>query len=636
MLIKEKTAFVFDVEVFPNFFSCAIKNTESGNVRVYEISEWQNDLGFIVNLFQNPKIFWVGYNVIHYDSPIISYLILNYDRLRLLSIWELNKEIKDFSDKIINSQTSASWSKYKYANLFSHLDLLTMMFATKLRVGLKSLQVTMEYNNVEEYSGDFNKQLPECDREHVKSYNINDVLSTEELMNRLKGEIELRLGIEKTLHVDVLNQDGVNLGVEVIKANYLKDTKKTWNDIKDLRSPCDELDLKDIYFDFIKFETPEFQKLHKELLETHINLNDERAKTQDKRWKKIVRVSDLEITYSLGGIHTKNKPEIYRSDDQWVIIDSDCASMYPTAIINYNLYPRHLGPEFLNTYKKIREDRIKAKREGNQIINQTYKLALNGISGMLQSEYSWCYDPKTVLTLRLNCQLMLLMLTERLLKLGCKIGQLNTDGILYMAPKDKINDVMQACKEWEQITKFELEHEYFETFYQYAVNDYIGVYKGYSETHNPKLIKTKGLFIREPILGKGMSPQIIAEALVQYFVNNIDVNTTLYNCKDIKKFLTFQKVNKEFSVEYAGEIVRHINRYYMSTNGYKIRKCKVNPETNQRYDYEDLCATSGVTLFNKLCEIDLSKAHINYGWYRNEIYKIIYAIEDSEKVLSLF
>jgi hypothetical protein len=25
----------------------------------------------------------------------------------------------------------------------------------------------------------------------------------------------------------------------------------------------------------------------------------------------------------------------------------------------------------------------------------------------------------------------------------------------------------------------------------------------------------------------------------------------------------------------------------------------------------------------------VKKAHINYGWYRNEIYKIIYAIEDS-------
>ena len=215
--------------------------------------------------------------------------------------------------------------------------------------------------------------------------------------------------------------------------------------------------------------------------------------------------------------------------------------MYPSAIINYQLYPQHLGPEFLTTYKKIREDRIKAKREGNKIINQTYKLALNGISGMLQSEYSWCYDPKTVLRLRLNCQLMLLMLTERLIKLGCHIGQLNTDGVMYLAPRCCIKDVMRVCKEWEQITKFELEHEYFEAFYQYAVNDYIGVYKGYSEAHDPKLIKTKGLFIQEPILGKGLAPLVIADSLVNYFVNNVSPEETIYNCKDILKFCLFSK-----------------------------------------------------------------------------------------------
>lgn len=302
--------------------------------------------------------------------------------------------------------------------------------------------------------------------------------------------------------------------------------------------------------------------------------------------------------------------------------------MYPSAIINFGLYPQHLGPEFLNTYKKIREDRIEAKRNNNKIMNQTYKLALNGISGMLQSEYSWCYDPKTVLKLRLNCQLMLLMLTERLISVGCKIGQLNTDGILYLAPKNKLDAVYEVCKEWEQITKFELEHEYFEAFYQYAVNDYIGVYKGYSESHDPKLIKTKGLFIQTPVLGKGMSPQIIAECLVKYFVDHIPVNTTLYECNDIKKFLTFQKVSKDFNIEYAGNILTHINRYYMSTNGYKIKKCKIDT-TGRRYDYEDICATSGVTIFNILEDINPKDAHINYSWYRSEVYKIIYAIEDS-------
>ena len=67
----------------------------------------------------------------------------------------------------------------------------------------------------------------------------------------------------------------------------------------------------------------------------------------------------------------------------------------------------------------------------------------------------------------------------------------------------------------------------------------------------------------------------------------------------------------------------------MSTNGCKIRKCKIDPLTQRGYDYEDICATSGVTLFNKLEDIDLKDAKINYSWYRNEIYKTINAIEDS-------
>ena len=36
-----------------------------------------------------------------------------------------------------------------------------MMFSNKLRVGLKELQVTMQYPNVQEYEGDFDQFLPE-------------------------------------------------------------------------------------------------------------------------------------------------------------------------------------------------------------------------------------------------------------------------------------------------------------------------------------------------------------------------------------------------------------------------------------------------------------------------------------------
>lgn len=633
MIIRNKTCFVYDVEVFPNFFSVAIKNTESGNKVFYQISEIRNDMPDIVKLFLNKNIYFCGYNTTHYDKPVISYIVINFKRLILLPYWEITRELKDFSNKIIESQTSASWSTYKYANLYEDLDLLTMRWSQKLRPSLKALQVTMEYHNVEEYSGDFMSFLPKDEIENVKLYNFNDVDSSEELLNRSKKDIELRIGIQDTLGVNVMNQDGVNLGVEVIKASYLRDTGKQWFQIKDLRSPCSELDLKDILFDFISFELPEFQKLHSELLETHLVLDDELKEATNDRWKKTVYYNGLEITYSLGGIHTRNDPEIFKTDNEWVILDSDCASMYPSAIINFGLYPRHLGPEFLTTYKRIREDRIKAKREGNDIVNQTYKLALNGISGMLQSPYSWCYDPKTVLTLRLNCQLMLLMLTERLLKLGCRIGQLNTDGVLYLAPKLALNDVLASCKEWEQITKFELEHEYFEVFYQYAVNDYIGVYKGYSETHNPKLIKTKGLFIQEPVLGKGMAPLIIPEALNKYFVEGTSPEETIKNCKDIKKFCTFQKVAKDFTVFYGNDKVAHINRYYMSTNGKMLTKQKVVNGEKQGSAIA-LCASSPVTIYNKFDDIPIENRCINYQYYIQEAYKIIDKMDN--KQLSLW
>lgn len=62
--------------------------------------------------------------------------------------------------------------------------------------------------------------------------------------------------------------------------------------------------------------------------------------------------------------------------------------MYPSIIIQHKCYPKHLGEEFLHIYSKIYNERLKAKKEGNTLVDSTYKLALNGLSGNLQSQYS--------------------------------------------------------------------------------------------------------------------------------------------------------------------------------------------------------------------------------------------------------
>lgn len=293
--------------------------------------------------------------------------------------------------------------------------------------------------------------------------------------------------------------------------------------------------------------------------------------------------------------------------------------MYPSLIIAYELVPKHLGKEFLEIYSKVREDRLQAKRNGDTVKNLTYKLSLNGASGNFQNAYSWMYDPIAVMKVRINGQLLLLKLTEMLLKIGANMKQLNTDGILYTIPKAV--DYQSVLKQWEDLTKLTLETEEYEAFYQYAINDYIAIGKGYKETHDKKLIKQKGLFITKVSLGKGMQPMIIPEALNRYFADGIPIETTVKECRDINKFITYQKVDKKFDIEYNNKLISHINRYYVSTDGPYLYKCVV--EDGVRTNYTNMLTASGVTIVNNLDEITEFPNNVNYRYYIGQCNKIL-------------
>lgn len=330
--------------------------------------------------------------------------------------------------------------------------------------------------------------------------------------------------------------------------------------------------------------------------------------------------------------------------------------MYPSIILQNNLYPAHLGEAFIDVYRKIYVQRVAAKKEGRTTENETLKLALNGLTGNLQSIYSWVYDPMMVFKIRINGQLMLLMLIEAVTSnSNFQLIQSNTDGIFVQVAHDHYDEYMNICHEWEEKTGLKLEHDHFERFYQYAINDYIGVKQGYTQKKsdfgngcavNKKgvpynslneiwkdYIKKKGLFISEPVLGKGLAPLIIPEAIDEYFIEGISPEETIRSCKDIKKFCTFQKVAKEFTVFYGGEKVAHINRYYMSTDGKMLFKQKVvNGE--KIGSPTALCASSPVTIYNRFDDIPIEERCINYQYYILEAYKIIEKMD--KKQLSLW
>lgn len=623
MIIKDLIVQVYDIEIFPNCFSLTIKNTETKEFQFFELSNRKNNLVDLVPLFLDKRYIFCGYNNIHYDNPIVNFIIEYKETLKKSTRLDIEYNLFQLSQTIIKGDLK-KWKRWKYANNFETLDLLTMLFSQKLRVGLKEMQVTMKYSNVQEYDGDFEAPIPEEDIPKMIQYNINDVNSTEELLYRCENDIKLRLNIEEEYGIKALNKDGVNLGMEILKTKYLEKTHKTWNDIKDLRSPCDKIALNEIILPFIKFDNPILKDLLNEMKQQVVS-------PDRKGYNKHFLMDNLEYSVGVGGIHSVNKPSIFIAKEDEVISDVDVASLYPSLIIEYGFYPPHLGKEFLEVYKGIKDERIEAKHNGNKLKNLTLKLSINGLSGNLQSEFSWCYSPKTVMRIRINGQLLLLMLAEKLISIGCQIIQANTDGLFVLRKKKDEQKFKDVCKWWENLTRLELEEDRFERFYQFAINDYLGVIEGYKDSKNPKLLKKKGLFIDSVTLGKGMQPMIIPKAINANLADNIPVEETIRNCKDINEFITYQKVDKKFAVQYMNKFITHINRYYVSTNGGYLYKCEV--EGNKIVKFANMLTASGVTLCNDITAIKEFPKNINYKYYIKEANKILAKLKIQEQGL---
>lgn len=647
MIIRGKIVYVYDIEVFQNIFHCSVKNTETNDIYKFEISERKNQLRELVKFFKQvdkyitwgdyyttninipANVIFCGYNNLHYDNPIINYIIEYEDKLMQYNIPTICSSIFNLSKTITTSSEDNidAWKHWKYQIWFDTFDILTMLYSNKLRVGLKEIQVTMQYPNVQEFVCDWTKPLPLEDFDSMIDYNINDIESTSELLNRCKKDVDLRIAIEDEYGVRVLSKDGVNIGMKILTQKYLEKTGLTWWDIKDLRSPMSVIPLKDVILPFIKYDSPILQRVLEDM-------KNQIVSPGRKGYENKFVFNNLRYSVGVGGIHSVNSPEIIIPRDDEMLIDIDVASLYPSMLIEYEFYPKHLGKEFLEVYKQIKDERIEAKHNGDKVKNETLKLALNGLSGNLQNEHNFCYSPFAVMQIRINGQLLLLMLAEKLTQIGCRIVQANTDGLFVLLKKDAYSKVNSICREWEQLTKLTLEEDRFKAMYQYAINDYFAI------TEDNK-VKEKGMFITAVKLGKGLTPKIIPKAVISFFKDGIPVEDTIKNCTDIRDFLMSEKTGKQWHVEYMNEEQQRTNRFYASTNGGYLWKWKdtghkegeiityIEPYVGERKykasarQYQNMLTASGVTLLNKFDDKPIEERKINYRYYIMEAYKII-------------
>ena len=614
MKIKERPVALYDIEVFPNCFHCLVSDSESHKKYKFEISNRKNQLEELIDFFYFKRVEHImcGYNNHHYDDIVINYMIFFRNTMKRFDYLKICNSLYYLSKAIIESEKTENIDKikqYKYANYFYSFDLMTMLYSAAKQKSLKEVEILLGMDNVQEFEAGFDQRLLDSEIDDMIKYNENDVDATELLLNTVKDEVDLRLEVEKEWGFDALSMSNIRIGEEILlRKSNLKGV--ALEEAKSKIRRVAKIENKDIILPFIQYSNP---KLKEVLLDVkNATCYPCKSDKKQKNYEKKFVLSNTCYSIGEGGIHTINEPRIFKPTADQYIGHSDVTSMYPSLAIIYKWLPVHLGKDFWNVYESLYKERVIAKRNHDELKAKAFKFALNSPIGKMQNESSWAYDPLNAYKIRMNGQLILLMLVDRLLSINCKIVQVNTDGVVYIADKANRELIDQFVREVENITKLHFDSDDYESFYQYDVNNYFGIRKGYSQSGDPSLIEKKGKFITEIGLNNSMTPVVISKAVINYFLTKEPIDKFVKEDKNIRDFLMSQSVNREFKVEYGNKPVQRINRYYASNSGYYLMRVKDKMYETKK---ESILSDVGVILLNHIDSTPIEERKINYQYY---------------------
>ena len=614
MKIKERPVALYDIEVFPNCFHCLVSDSESHKKYKFEISNRKNQLEELIDFFYFKRVEHImcGYNNHHYDDIVINYMIFFRNTMKRFDYLKICNSLYYLSKAIIESEKTENIDKikqYKYANYFYSFDLMTMLYSAAKQKSLKEVEILLGMDNVQEFEAGFDQRLLDSEIDDMIKYNENDVDATELLLNTVKDEVDLRLEVEKEWGFDALSMSNIRIGEEILlRQSNLKGV--ALEEAKSKIRRVAKIENKDIILPFIQYSNP---KLKEVLLDVkNATCYPCKSDKKQKNYEKKFVLSNTCYSIGEGGIHTINEPRIFKPTADQYIGHSDVTSMYPSLAIIYKWLPVHLGKDFWNVYESLYKERVIAKRNHDELKAKAFKFALNSPIGKMQNESSWAYDPLNAYKIRMNGQLILLMLVDRLLSINCKIVQVNTDGVVYIADKANRELIDQFVHEVENITKLHFDSDDYESFYQYDVNNYFGIRKGYSQSGDPSLIEKKGKFITEIGLNNSMTPVVISKAVINYFLTKEPIDKFVKEDKNIRDFLMSQSVNREFKVEYGNKPVQRINRYYASNSGYYLMRVKDKMYETKK---ESILSDVGVILLNHIDSVPIEERKINYQYY---------------------
>ena len=466
--------YVFDIETYPNVFTLAVEHAEAPLHWMFEISDLRNDSRQIVEFLQFLKETdsrMVGFNNLGFDYPVIHTLI----RMGQSDANTLYQKAM----VIINAQDEdgGRWMhSVKPSDQFvAQIDLFKIHhFDNRARAtSLKVLEFNMRSDSIEDLPFPVGTVLGRDQIEVLKQYNKHDVAQTKAFYHHTLDMIHFREELTRKYARDFMNHNDTKIGKDYFVMKLEEAGVACYDFGPKGRTPRQTkrpvIALKDAILPWIKFEQPEFNRVldwlkAQSITETKGVFNDLTAS-----------VNGFTFVFGLGGIHGSVENRVLESSDDYVIESWDVTSYYPNLAITNGFYPAHLGKNFCAIYKHLFEQRKQYPKKSAE--SAMLKLALNGVYGDSNNQFSVFYDPLFTMSITLNGQLLLCLLAEKLMTVPTvQIVMANTDGLEYIVHPDHVESANLVCKWWQEKTRLSLEHARYRRMFIRDCNNYIAEY----------------------------------------------------------------------------------------------------------------------------------------------------------------
>lgn len=555
-----KAVSVLDTEVYQDYFLVMFRDVETGFVTHFESYPGKKlSTSEIAAILKKVRI--VTFNGIHFDLPLIALALTGAD----------NAKIKKGCDFIIQ-QNLKSWQFEQMFGVkipqYDHVDLI------EVAPGIASLKIyggRLHAPKIQDLPILPSASISPDDREALRTYCGNDLLTTERLFKYLLPQIELREKMSTKYQIDLRSKSDAQIAEAVICQEVAKKlgtavsrpSVKAGTAFHYVRPEC------------IRFQTQQMQDVAYLIEHVEFVVSDKGAVTLPKELADLeIRIGAGVYRMGIGGLHSSEKSVAHKADERTLLIDRDVASYYPSIILNNGWAPEHMGQAFTDSYQAILDQRLAAKRKGDKVTAEALKITVNGSFGKFGSKWSKLYAPHLLIQTTVTGQLALLMLIEALESIGVTVVSANTDGVVAKCPVEGVDLMDLVVAEWEHVTSFATEATEYAAIYSRDVNNYIAIKKD-------GLAKLKGAYA--PVsLQKNPANEISTEAVVKYLKAGTPVEKTINECLDIRKFVTVRQV-KGGAVK-GGKYLGKAVRWYYSILGDGPIQYKVNGYTVARSD----------------------------------------------------